>query len=162
MFSSQTSSFQESIDVEEKDADCDSEELAAYSPKPQPLSSYYSIYYYLNPRSESSEENVAWSQRRADSTTSQEDFSLTLLDSSLPAEAEPELRSYISRRLSKGALLGGMGNIATVELSVPEQSVGCYCCLLEQERSPEQPEADGNGWVVCLLGGSEKGLNLYP
>ncbi|XP_017573822.1 protein Njmu-R1 isoform X1 [Pygocentrus nattereri] len=161
MFSSQTSSFQESIDVEEKDADFDSEELGAYSPRVQHISSYYSIYYYQNTRSESSEENVAWSQRRADSTTSQDDFSLTLLDSSLPAEAEPELRSYISRRLSKGALLGGMGNIATVELSVPEQAVGCYCCLLEQERSPEQPEADGNGWVVCLLGGSEKGLNLF-
>ncbi len=42
--------------------------------------------------------------------------SLTLLDDSLPPETEPELRSYISRRLSKGALLGGMGNIATVEL----------------------------------------------
>ncbi|XP_036445558.1 protein Njmu-R1 isoform X2 [Colossoma macropomum] len=136
MFTSQTSSFQESIDVEEKDADFDSEELTAYSPKTQHISSYYSIYYYQN-------------------------TSLTLLDSSLPAEAEPELRSYISRRLSKGALLGGMGNIATVELSVPEQAVGCYCCLLEQERSPEQPEADGNGWVVCLLGGSEKGLNLF-
>lgn len=44
------------------------------------------------------------------------DYSLTLIDSSLPSEAEPELRTYISRRLSKGALLGGMGNIATVEL----------------------------------------------
>lgn len=43
-------------------------------------------------------------------------YSLTLVDSSLPSEAEPELRTYISRRLSKGALLGGMGNIATVEL----------------------------------------------
>ena len=43
-------------------------------------------------------------------------YSLTLIDSSLPSEAEPELRTYISRRLSKGALLGGMGNIATVEL----------------------------------------------
>lgn len=42
--------------------------------------------------------------------------SLTLIDSSLPLEAEPQLRTYISRRLSKGALLGGMGNIATVEL----------------------------------------------
>lgn len=42
--------------------------------------------------------------------------SLTLIDSSLPPEAEPELRTYISRRLGKGALLGGMGNIATVEL----------------------------------------------
>ncbi|KAG9343891.1 hypothetical protein JZ751_013278 [Albula glossodonta] len=89
--------------------------------------------------------------------------SLSLVDSSLPSEAEPELRCYISRRLSKGALLGGMGNIATVELSVPEQAVGCYCCLLEQERSPDQAEGDGNGdYVVCFLGGSEKGLNLYP
>uniref|UniRef100_A0A8C1EX79 Protein Njmu-R1 n=2 Tax=Cyprinus carpio TaxID=7962 RepID=A0A8C1EX79_CYPCA len=161
MFTSQTSSFQESIDVEERDADFDNEEIAGYSQKIQQINSYYAIYYYQNTRSEASGESVAWSQRRSDSTTSQEDFSLTLLDTSLPAEAEPELRSYISRRLSKGALLGGMGNIATVELSVPEQAVGCYCCLLEQEKSPDQPEADGNGWVVCLLGGSEKGLNLF-
>uniref|UniRef100_A0A4W4F8Z7 Protein Njmu-R1 n=1 Tax=Electrophorus electricus TaxID=8005 RepID=A0A4W4F8Z7_ELEEL len=131
MFTSQTSSFQDSIDVEEKDADFDNEELSAYSQKIQQINCYYSIYYYQS-------------------------TSLTLLDSSLPSEAEPELRCYISRRLSKGALLGGMGNIATVELSIPEQAAGCYCCLLEQERSPEQSEADGNGWVVCLLGGSEK------
>ncbi|XP_042576353.1 protein Njmu-R1-like isoform X2 [Cyprinus carpio] len=136
MFTSQTSSFQESLDVDERDADFDNEEIAGYSQNIQQINSYYAIYYYQN-------------------------TSLTLLDSSLPAEAEPELRSYISRRLSKGALLGGMGNIATVELSIPEQVVGCYCCLLEQEKSPEQPEADGNGWVVCLLGGSEKGLNLF-
>ncbi|XP_061555926.1 protein Njmu-R1 [Phycodurus eques] len=159
MFTSQTSSFQDSIDVEEKD-DFDSEEIAAYGQKTQ-LNCYYAIYLYEGTRSETTEENVAWNQRRADSTTSQEDFSLTLIDSSLPMEAEPELRTYISRRLSKGALLGGMGNIATVELSLPEQAVGCYCCLLEQERSPEQPDADGNGHVICFLGGSEKGLNLY-
>uniref|UniRef100_A0A673KJJ6 Protein Njmu-R1-like n=1 Tax=Sinocyclocheilus rhinocerous TaxID=307959 RepID=A0A673KJJ6_9TELE len=125
MFTSQTSSFQESIDVDERDADFDNEEIAGYSQKIQQINSYYAIYYYQN-------------------------TSLTLLDASLPPEAEPELRSYISRRLSKGALLGGMGNIATVELSIPEQAVGCYCCLLEQEKSPEQPEADGNGWVVIL------------
>ncbi|XP_077397685.1 protein Njmu-R1 isoform X1 [Festucalex cinctus] len=159
MFTSQTSSFQDSIDVEEKD-DFDSEEIAAYGQKTQ-FNCYYAIYLYEGTRSEATEENVAWNQRRADSTTSQEDFSLTLIDSSLPVEAEPELRTYISRRLSKGALLGGMGNIATVELSLPEQAVGCYCCLLEQERSPEQPDADGNGHVICFLGGSEKGLNLY-
>lgn len=47
-------------------------------------------------------------------------------------------------------------------VSIPEQGVGCYCCLLEQERSPEQPDADGNGYVICFMGGSEKGLNLYP
>ncbi|XP_072224900.1 protein Njmu-R1 isoform X3 [Leuresthes tenuis] len=134
MFTSQTSSFQESIDVEEKD-DFDSEEISGYSQKIQ-LNCYYTIYLYQG-------------------------TSLTLIDSSLPSEAEPELRTYISRRLSKGALLGGMGNIATVELSIPEQAVGCYCCLLEQERSPEQPDADGNGYVICFMGGSEKGLNLF-
>ncbi|XP_051571497.1 protein Njmu-R1-like isoform X2 [Myxocyprinus asiaticus] len=136
MFTSQTSSFQESMDVDERDADFDSEEIAGYSQKIQPINSYYAIYYYQS-------------------------TSLTLLDTSLPPEAELQLQSYISRRLSKGALLGGMGNIATVELSIPEQAVGCYCCLLEQENSPEQPETDGNGWVVCLLGESEKGLNLF-
>ncbi|XP_046894090.1 protein Njmu-R1 isoform X2 [Hypomesus transpacificus] len=133
MFTSQTSSFQDSIDVDEKD-DFDNEEITGYNQKQ--LNCYYTIYLYQG-------------------------TSLTLVDSSLPSEAEPELRCYISRRLSKGALLGGMGNIATVELSVPEQAVGCYCCLLEQERSPEQPDADGNGYVVCLMGGSEKGLNLF-
>ncbi|XP_029946092.1 protein Njmu-R1 isoform X1 [Salarias fasciatus] len=159
MFTSQTSSFQDSIDVEERD-DFDSDEIAGYSQKIQ-LNCYYTIYLYQGTRSEASGENVAWNQRRADSTTSQDDFSLTLIDSSLPSEAEPELRTYISRRLSKGALLGGMGNIATVDLSLPEQAVGCYCCLLEQERSPEQPDADGNGYVICFMGGSEKGLNLF-
>ncbi|KAM4536100.1 protein Njmu-R1 isoform 2-T2 [Fundulus diaphanus] len=134
MFSSQTSSFQDSIDVEEKD-EFDSEDIAGYSQKIQ-LDCYYTIYLYQG-------------------------TSLTLIDSSLPSEAEPELRTYISRRLSKGALLGGMGNIATVDLSLPEQAVGCYCCLLEQERSPEQPDADGNGYVICFMGGSEKGLNLF-
>eukprot|EP00063_Salmo_salar_P083505 XP_014058340.1 PREDICTED: protein Njmu-R1-like [Salmo salar] len=132
--SMQTSSFQDSIDVEEKDTDYDNEEMG-YNQKIQ-LNCYYTIYLYQG-------------------------TSLTLVDSSLPVEAEPELRCYISRRLSKGALLGGMGNIAAVELSVPEAAVGCYCCLLEQERSPEQPDADGNGYVICLMGGSEKGLNLF-
>ncbi|XP_008415099.1 protein Njmu-R1 isoform X1 [Poecilia reticulata] len=159
MFSSQTSSFQDSIDVEERD-EFDSEDIAGYSQKIQ-LNCYYTIYLYQGTRSEACGENVAWNQRRADSTTSHDDFSLTLIDSSLPSEAEPELRIYISRRLSKGALLGGMGNIATVELSLPEQAIGCYCCLLEQERSPEQPDADGNGYVICFMGGSEKGLNLF-
>ncbi|KAK2833561.1 hypothetical protein Q5P01_017450 [Channa striata] len=156
MFTSQTSSFQDSIDVEEKD-DFDSEEIAGYSQKTQ-LSCYYTIYLYQGTRSEATGENVAWNQRRADSTTSQDDFSLTLIDSSLPSEAEPELRTYISRRLSKGALLGGMGNIATVELNIPEQAVGCYCCLLEHERSPEQPDADGNGYLDKYVQGLHSDL----
>ncbi|KAA0705807.1 Protein Njmu-R1 [Triplophysa tibetana] len=136
MFTSQTSSFQESIDVDERDGDFDNEEIGGYSQKIQQINSYYAIYYYQS-------------------------TSLTLLDSSLAPEAEPELRSYISRRLSKGALLGGMGNIATVNLSLSEQAVGCYCCLLEQEKSPQQPETDGNGWVVLCAGSTEHMLNRH-
>ncbi|KAI1884083.1 hypothetical protein AGOR_G00222730 [Albula goreensis] len=163
MFTSQTSSIQDSFDVEEKDTDFDNEEIMGYNQKIQQLNCYYSIYFYQSTRSEAADAKMARSHRRTESTTSEDDFSLSLVDSSLPSEAEPELRCYISRRLSKGALLGGMGNIATVELSVPEQAVGCYCCLLEQERSPDQAEGEGNGdYVVCFLGGSEKGLNLYP
>ncbi|XP_035254822.1 protein Njmu-R1 isoform X1 [Anguilla anguilla] len=162
MFTSQTSSIQDSFDVEDKDTDFDNEEIVGYNQKTQQLNCYYSIYFYQSTRSEAADVQLARSHRRTESTTSEDDFSLSLVDTSLPSEAEPELRSYISRRLSKGALLGGMGNIATVELSVPEQAVGCYCCLLEQERSPDQPEGEGNGdYVVCFLGGSEKGLNLF-
>ncbi|GAA6083253.1 protein Njmu-R1, partial [Tachysurus ichikawai] len=72
MFTSQTSSFQESLDVEDKDADFDSEDLAAYGQKTQQTSCYYAVYY--SQRCESSEESESWSQKRADSTTSQEDF----------------------------------------------------------------------------------------
>ncbi|KAJ7989762.1 hypothetical protein DPEC_G00307880 [Dallia pectoralis] len=161
--SMQTSSFQDSIDVEEKDTEFDHEDIG-YNPKIQ-INCYYTIYFYQGTRSEAAAGgNVAWNQKRTDSTasTTQEDFSLTLVDSSLPSEAEPELRCYISRRLSKGALLGGMGNIATVELSVPEAAVGCYCCLLEQERSPEQPDADANGYLDKYVQGLLSSLQSTP
>jgi len=61
------------------------------------------------------------------------------VDSSLPSEAEPELRCYISRRLSKGALLGGMGNIATVELRF---TCFCFICLFVCLFIKESPLAE--------------------
>jgi len=39
-----------------------------------------------------------------------------LLDTNLPAEAETELRSFIAKRLTKGALFEGMGNVASMGL----------------------------------------------
>lgn len=48
MFSSQTSSFQDSIDVEDRD-DYDSEEISGYSQKTQ-LNCYYTIYLYQGTR----------------------------------------------------------------------------------------------------------------
>lgn len=107
------------------------------------------------------------------------DYSLTLIDSSLPSEAEPELRTYISRRLSKGALLGGMGNIATVELrwwcfksdisidtsrNVDYNKIGCtgnldpemqeWAGWLKQNCSSQYPRA--SGWLLLLSCGAGK------
>lgn len=48
MFTSQTSSFQDSIDVEERD-DFDSEDIAGFSQKIQ-LNCYYTIYLYQGTR----------------------------------------------------------------------------------------------------------------
>ncbi|RXM99935.1 Protein Njmu-R1 [Acipenser ruthenus] len=117
MFTSQ-SSFQDSVDGDEKDTELETEGcLTDPVTTPQQSSNwYYCLYFYQS-------------------------SSLSLGDTNLPAEAEPELQSYISRRLSKGALLGGMGNIATVSLSVPEQSLGCYCCLVQQDKLQDQAGA---------------------
>ncbi|NWQ58800.1 NJMU protein, partial [Neopipo cinnamomea] len=93
-------------------------------------------------------------------TPSTEDFSLTLLDTNLPAEAETELRGFIAKRLTKGALFEGMGSVASVVLSIPESKVGCYYCRFQQENLLEMAtlESDANApeYVVCFLGGSEK------
>ncbi|XP_071429694.1 protein Njmu-R1 [Pithys albifrons albifrons] len=97
-------------------------------------------------------------------TPSPEDFSLSLLDTNLPAEAETELRSFLARRLSKGALFEGMGSVASVGLSIPESKVGCYYCRFQQENLEMATlESDINApeYVVCFLGGSEKGLELF-
>ncbi|CAI9532839.1 unnamed protein product [Staurois parvus] len=89
------------------------------------------------------------------------DFSLSLVDTNLPAEAEPELRNFMAKRLSRGAMFEGMGNVASVDLSNPECSLGCYYCLIQQMGNPE-PGSPSSEHVVCFLGGSEKGLDLYP
>ncbi|XP_037261889.1 protein Njmu-R1 isoform X2 [Falco biarmicus] len=90
--------------------------------------------------------------------------SLSLLDTNLPSEAETELRSFIAKRLTKGALFEGMGNVVSVGLSIPEYKVGCYYCRFQQENLEMATlESDINApeYVVCFLGGSEKGLELF-
>uniref|UniRef100_A0A3Q2Q8V6 Chromosome 17 open reading frame 75 n=1 Tax=Fundulus heteroclitus TaxID=8078 RepID=A0A3Q2Q8V6_FUNHE len=134
MFSSQTSSFQDSIDVEEKD-EFDSEDIAGYSQKTQ-LNCYYTIYLY---------QATALDRSIFNGKTffsSHNNFSLCSSDKNLIVEIE-------------------VFDSLCFLCSLPEQAVGCYCCLLEQERSPEQPDADGNGYVICFMGGSEKELDKY-
>uniref|UniRef100_A0A286XAP0 Chromosome 17 open reading frame 75 n=1 Tax=Cavia porcellus TaxID=10141 RepID=A0A286XAP0_CAVPO len=98
-------------------------------------------------------------------TPSGEDFSLSLADTNLPSEVEPELRSFIAKRLSKGAVFEGLGNVASVELRIPGYRVGCYYCLFQQvkllpETATAGSEQNPSEYVVCFLGGSEKGLEL--
>ncbi|XP_058848270.1 protein Njmu-R1-like isoform X4 [Acipenser ruthenus] len=164
MFTSQ-SSFQDSVDGDEKDAELETEGcLTDPVTTPQQLSNwYYCLYLYQSSRLQGADDSEAGSHRKPASTPGDE-FSLSLGDTNLPAEAESELLSYISRRLSKGALLEGMGNIATVSLSVPEQSLGCYCCLVQQDKLQDQAGAAGGistDFVICFLGGSEKGLEHF-
>ncbi|XP_048466564.1 protein Njmu-R1-like isoform X1 [Rhincodon typus] len=101
-------------------------------------------------------------------TVSEEDFSLCLLASNLSVVAESELRAFIAKRLSKGALLSRMGTIATVDLSIAEQAVACYYCLVQPDQPPNpesnRPESKTvvTDYILCFLGSTEKSLELYP
>nr|XP_042700737.1 protein Njmu-R1 isoform X2 [Chrysemys picta bellii] len=51
------------------------------------------------------------------------------------------------------------------DFSIPEFRVGCYYCLLQQEKLLETATVESNisppEYVICFLGGSEKGLELF-
>ncbi|XP_012503687.1 PREDICTED: protein Njmu-R1 [Propithecus coquereli] len=162
-------SLQESLDGVEKDLESSEEGGTAEERRLEPPpSSHYCLYSYCGSR---------LAQQRGDSddgspsgtnaeTPSGDDFSLSLADTNLPSELEPELRSFIAKRLSKGAVFEGLGNVASVELRIPGYQVGCYYCLFQQEKLlPETATIDSeynpSEYVVCFLGGSEKGLELF-
>ncbi|XP_078729092.1 protein Njmu-R1 [Lampetra fluviatilis] len=63
---------------------------------------------------------------------SDQDLRLTVVASDLAAECEAELRSFIARRLEKGALYGSIGSVATLNLTSADDSTACYYCLLQQ------------------------------
>jgi len=50
--------------------------------------------------------------------------------------------------------------------SIPEHKVGCYYCRFQKENLLEMATLESDisapEYVVCFLGGSEKGLELYP
>ncbi|XP_031208744.1 protein Njmu-R1 [Mastomys coucha] len=162
-------SLQESLDGDEKELESSEEGGSAEERRLEPPpSSHYCLYSFRGSRV---------TQNRGDSddgrssgtnaeTPSGDDFSLSLVDANLPSEVEPELRSFIAKRLSKGAFFEGLGNVASVELRIPGYRVGCYYCLFQQEKLlPEtgamESEHNPSEYVVCFLGGSEKGLELF-
>uniref|UniRef100_A0A2K6LP05 Chromosome 17 open reading frame 75 n=1 Tax=Rhinopithecus bieti TaxID=61621 RepID=A0A2K6LP05_RHIBE len=149
-------SLQESLDGDEKELESSEEGGSAEERRLEPpSSSHYCLYSYRGSR---------LAQQRGDSddgspsgtnaeTPSGDDFSLSLADTNLPSEVEPELRSFIAKRLSKGAVFEGLGNVASVELKIPGYRVGCYYLTTDSEHNLSE-------YVVCFLGGSEKGLEL--
>nr|XP_045014577.1 protein Njmu-R1 [Jaculus jaculus] len=160
-------SLQESLDGDEKELESSEEGGSAEERRLEPPpSSHYCLYSYRGSR---------LAQQRGDSddgtssgtnaeTPSGDDFSLSLADTNLPSEVEPELRGFIAKRLSKGAVFEGLGNVASVELRISGYRVGCYYCLFQKENLlPETATAEHtpSEYVVCFLGGSEKGLELF-
>ncbi|KAG8525082.1 Protein Njmu-R1, partial [Galemys pyrenaicus] len=82
---------------------------------------------------------------------------LSLVGTNLSSEVEPELRGFIAKRLSKGAVFEGLGNVASLELRTPGYRVGCYYCLFQQEKLlPDSATMDSENntseYVVSFLG----------
>ncbi|XP_004593934.2 protein Njmu-R1 [Ochotona princeps] len=162
-------SLQESLDRDDRELESSEEGGPAEERRLEPPpSSHYCLYSYrgsrlAQPRGDSDDGSPGGAN--AD-TPSGDNFSLSLVDTNLPSEVEPELRSFIAKRLLKGAVFEGLGNVASVELRIPGYRVGCYYCLFQKEDLlPEtatlDPEQNPSEYVVCFLGGSEKGLELF-
>ncbi|KAM8947827.1 protein Njmu-R1 [Pelodytes ibericus] len=131
-------------------------------PGERPSLNYYALYLYQSASipQQATDSDSGSPASTVGETLSTEDFSLSLVDTSLPAESEPDLRSFIAKRLSRGALFEGMGNVASLELSFPEYSLGCYYCVFQQDQACESGSQSPE-YVVCFLGGTEKGLDLF-
>ncbi|MEJ1272352.1 hypothetical protein NN561_003203 [Cricetulus griseus] len=163
-------SLQESLDGDDKELESSEEGGSAEERRLEPPPSrHYCLYSYRGSRltQHRGESDDGRSSSTNAETPSGDDFSLSLLDTNLPSEVEPELRSFIAKRLSKGAFFEGLGNVASVELRIPGYRVGCYYCLFQQDKLLPETAAMGSEhnpseYVVCFLGGSEKGLELYP
>ncbi|XP_066471176.1 protein Njmu-R1 [Tiliqua scincoides] len=161
-------SLQESVDGDDKEVES-SEEGGGLLEERRPeraSTSYYCLYSYHGCRlNHSIDSDDGSPSSSAAETPSSDDFSLSLVDTNLPAEAETELCSFIMKHLAKGAFFEGMGNVASIELSIPESRVGCYYCLFQPEKCTEtaNPECSTTpvDYVICFLGGSEKGLELF-
>uniref|UniRef100_F7FMA0 Chromosome 17 open reading frame 75 n=1 Tax=Monodelphis domestica TaxID=13616 RepID=F7FMA0_MONDO len=166
-------SLHESLDADDKELESSEEGGGgggnAEDRKPeQPPSSHFCLYAYHGSRSptQHGDGDDGSPGSLILETPPAADFSLSLLDTNLPSEVEPELRGAISKRLSKGAVFEGLGNVTSVELSLPDSRVGCYYCLFQQdkpllERTTAESVPGPSEYIACFLGGSEKGLELF-
>ncbi|XP_070580167.1 protein Njmu-R1-like [Ptychodera flava] len=97
------------------------------------------------------------------------DLSISVIATDLPAENETELRSTIAKRLSRGTVYSGSGNIAAMEIGLGTHDAMSYCyyCLLRQPRDETlRMEGDSGGmtsreYVVCLITNEDSVLDLF-
>ncbi|XP_058029502.1 protein Njmu-R1 isoform X2 [Ahaetulla prasina] len=160
-------SLQESVDGDDRELES-SEEGGGLPEERKPersSNSYHCLYGFRGSGLHQGSGSDVGSPSKSSVETSSDDFSLSLVDTNLPTEAEMELRGLVAKHLNKGALFEGMGNVISVELSIPETRVGCYYCVFQPEKCAEgdDPESRENPleYVICFLGGSEKGLELF-
>ncbi|XP_026566952.1 protein Njmu-R1 [Pseudonaja textilis] len=155
-------SLQESVDGDERELE--SSEEGERKPE-RSSNSYHCLYGYRGSGLHQGLGSDVGSPSKSSAETSSDDFSLSLVDTNLPTEAEMELRGLVAKYLNKGALFEGMGNVISVELSIPETRVGCYYCVLQPEKCAEGADPESREspleYVICFLGGSEKGLELF-
>ncbi|XP_070596559.1 protein Njmu-R1 [Erythrolamprus reginae] len=160
-------SLQESVDGDERELES-SEEGGGLPEERKPersSNSYHCLYGYRGSGLHQGSGSDVGSPSKSSVETFSDDFSLSLVDTNLPTEAEMELRGLVAKHLNKGALFEGMGNVISADLSLPESRVGCYYCVFQSETcaegtDPESRESPSE-YVVCFLGGSEKGLELF-
>ncbi|KAG8129350.1 putative Protein Njmu-R1-like protein [Naja naja] len=132
-------SLQESVDGEERELES-SEEGGGLPEERKPersSNSYHCLYGYRGSGLHQGSGSDVGSPSKSSAETSSDDFSLSLVDTNLPTEAEMELRGLVAKHLNKGALFEGMGNVISVELSIPETRVGCYYCVFQPEKCAE-------------------------
>ncbi|XP_033630723.1 protein Njmu-R1-like [Asterias rubens] len=140
------------------------------------LRHYFALYTYHANRP--SIQEVGQEVDRNDSTvanflqreaTSNRDFSLSVIATDLIAEQETELREFIFKRLSRGTVYGGSGNVNTVDIS--NEPLSCYYYLLRQQTIPDDSELDQDEqtntfytsieYVICLLMDTSAALELF-
>ncbi|KAF7238173.1 Protein Njmu-R1 [Varanus komodoensis] len=111
-------SLQESVDGDEREVESseDGSGLLEERKSERSTSSYFCLYGYQSCRLHRGVDDDGSPSSPSAGTPSSDDFSLSLVDTNLPAEAETELRAFIAKHLAKGAFFEGMGNIALVEL----------------------------------------------
>ncbi|XP_071813975.1 protein Njmu-R1-like isoform X2 [Apostichopus japonicus] len=93
--------------------------------------------------------------------------SLSRIVTDLSTEEEHVLRDFISKKLSKGTVYGGSGNVN--ELHLGEEEVSCYFYLLRQTSLDLEAELDGTGgsfytsqeYVICFLSSPSSGLEIF-